>query len=127
MQDCLLIKAFRAPRDFRDACHLRGFGQNKGVKVVLRPKKWIYIVMGKVCCMLSCSSNSKRNKNLSFYKVPTVITHQGNQTQNISKARCQQWLNNIKREDIKNGGYKYPLFALFTFIQVRPFKLRGIC
>ena len=65
--------------------------------------------------MLSCSSNSKRDKNLSFYKVPTVITHQGKETQNISEARRQQWLNNIKREDVKNGGYKYPYVCSFHF------------
>ena len=72
-------------------------------------------VMVKSCCVLSRSQKSSSDKSVSFYKVPSIIKHQGEQTQNISQERREKWLVNIKRDAVSNGDIKNPYVCSLHF------------
>ena len=50
--------------------------------------------MGRFCCVFGCSSRSDRDNYISFYKIPTVIKHQGVLTEEISQTRHDRWIAN---------------------------------
>ena len=64
--------------------------------------------MSRFCCVFKCSNRSDRDRHLSLFKIPSVITHQGVLTEEISKKRRDQWIANIRRDAVKNGDIKYP-------------------
>ena len=55
-----------------------------------------------------CSNRSGRETHLSFFKLPSVIKHQGLLTEKLSQKRRDQWIANIKRDAVKHGDIKYP-------------------
>ena len=63
--------------------------------------------MGRFCCVFGCASRSDRDNHLSFFKIPTVIKHQGVLTEEISQKRHDRWIANIRRDAVKNGNVKY--------------------
>uniref|UniRef100_UPI00358E3B3F uncharacterized protein n=1 Tax=Myxine glutinosa TaxID=7769 RepID=UPI00358E3B3F len=50
------------------------------------------------CCVVGCSNRSNRDKDVSFYCIPTVLEHQGDHAAKLSKERRERWLSNIKRK-----------------------------
>lgn len=58
-----------------------------------------------ICAMVNCGNRSKRDKDKRFYRLPSVITHQGEQTLELSRRRQQEWLARIKRADLKPEQY----------------------
>ncbi|XP_041479752.1 THAP domain-containing protein 11-like [Lytechinus variegatus] len=53
--------------------------------------------MVNFCCVTGCSNRSNRERDLSFYCIPTVLHHQGEHSHKLSKQRREKWLSNIKR------------------------------
>ena len=74
------------------------FIENVYCKHSLNP--W-WISMPSFCAVFDCSNRYDREKSKSYYRVPKVITHQGEQAQKLSQARREKWLSNIARDDIK--------------------------
>ena len=62
--------------------------------------------MVNFCAVVGCSNRSDREKEISFYRLPAVIAHQGDKTRELSQKRRDLWLARIHREDL--GPEKYP-------------------
>jgi len=56
--------------------------------------------MPYLCAVYGCGHNSTRESGLfRFYRIPSLIQNQGEQTLRLSKERRRTWLNNINRAD----------------------------
>ncbi|KAK6173756.1 hypothetical protein SNE40_017158 [Patella caerulea] len=55
--------------------------------------------MPTTCAVIKCNSRSGRD-NKSFFRIPSVLKHQGEETQSKSEKRQRLWLAAIKRTDI---------------------------
>ena len=53
-----------------------------------------------LCAMAACGNRSTRDKSKSYFRLPKVVTHQGDKTFELSKRRRDEWLARIRREDI---------------------------
>ena len=55
-----------------------------------------------ICAIVGCGSRTPtpRDKEKNFYRLPSILIHQGTQTESLSRERQQAWLAKIKREDI---------------------------
>ena len=58
-----------------------------------------------ICAVFGCSNNSSRAPGINFYRLPAVITHQGEKTREFSQRRRDTWLARIRRADL--GPEKY--------------------
>lgn len=56
--------------------------------------------MPSFCLIVGCSNDKKRRPDLSFCRVPKVITSQGEQTEILSNERRTRWLAAISRDDL---------------------------
>ncbi|XP_013406439.1 uncharacterized protein LOC106170924 [Lingula anatina] len=63
--------------------------------------------MPSFCAVFGCSNRRNRENDRSYYRLPKVITHQGDQTKELSQARRDKWLSNIGRSDIKESSYEH--------------------
>ena len=53
-----------------------------------------------ICAIVGCSNNSKRRKGIRFFRLPAVISHQGDKAKELSEKRRSLWLARIHRADI---------------------------
>ena len=51
-----------------------------------------------ICAIASCGSQTPRDKEKSFYRLPSILIHQGTQTETLSRERQQAWLAKIKEK-----------------------------
>ena len=68
--------------------------------------------MVRFCCVYGCSNRSGRDKDVRFFNVPSVISHQGEKTIELSVRRRNLWLANINRDAVdvcKPCDYAKPL------------------
>eukprot|EP00794_Sanderia_malayensis_P002917 gene2917-3369_t len=56
--------------------------------------------MPNFCMMVCCGNDSAKRKEISFFRVPEVIKHQGEQTQKLSEERRRLWIAAISRADL---------------------------
>ncbi|XP_072047344.1 uncharacterized protein [Amphiura filiformis] len=56
--------------------------------------------MVNFCVIKDCATRSDRDK-ASFFRLPTVITNQGEKTQELSEERKRRWLSAVSRENRK--------------------------
>ncbi|WAR11745.1 hypothetical protein MAR_025925 [Mya arenaria] len=61
--------------------------------------------MPSFCAVFGCSNRHDRENDRSYYRLPKVITHQGEQTKKLSQDRREKWLSNIARDDLKPSSY----------------------
>jgi len=61
--------------------------------------------MVNFCCVYKCSKRSDRDKDVSYYRIPKIISHQGEQTRELSEERVRAWLSAIHRKD-RTAGFK---------------------
>ncbi len=61
--------------------------------------------MVNFCAIVKCSSRSDRDEGISFYRLPAVISHQGERTQELSKKRRDLWLSRIHRDNFKPSNH----------------------
>ena len=64
-----------------------------------------------ICAIIGCKKNSKKKSNsdgVSFYRLPAVITHQGDRAKELSQRRRELWLARILRTNLDLGPEKYP-------------------
>ena len=53
--------------------------------------------MVNFCAIIGCGNRSDRDKEVSFYRVPAHITHQGKGTEELSQKRRALWISRIHR------------------------------
>ena len=53
-----------------------------------------------ICAIFGCANRPGVDKTLSFYKLPKIITNQGEKTQELSQERQRLWKAAINRKDI---------------------------
>jgi hypothetical protein len=53
-----------------------------------------------ICAVFGCSNNSSRTTGVSFYRLPSVVTHQGDKARELSQKRRNTWLARIRRADL---------------------------
>ena len=73
--------------------------------------------------VLKCGNRSKRDKDKRFYRLPSVITHQGEQTLELSKRRQHEWLARIKEADLKPQQYSNTRVCSDHFVSGSPSAL----
>ena len=78
--------------------------------------------MVNFCAVIGCSNRADRDKNKSFFRLPSVITHQGPSTEKLSSRRQREWLAAIKR-DIKKSNYTFTRVCSDHFITGSPSTL----
>ena len=54
----------------------------------------------RVCAIFGCGNHSKRDQEKSFFRLPSITTNEGTQTESLSRKRQDTWPAKIKREDI---------------------------
>ena len=54
--------------------------------------------MVNYCRVLGCHNRSDREKDLYFYRLPQVITNQGEDCLNISEGRRRFWLAKLNQD-----------------------------
>ena len=59
------------------------------------------------CCVVGCSNRSEKCSSKSFYRIPTVVSHHDNETQELSSERHSAWFSSIKRADIDTSASFY--------------------
>ena len=59
------------------------------------------LIMPHLCAVYGCSHNSKREKGLfKFFRFPSVIWNQGEETRKLTEERRRRWLANVNRADL---------------------------
>lgn len=53
-----------------------------------------------LCMIVGCGSKSGRDKGVYFARVPSIVTNQGDEAENLSKERRSRWISAISRDDI---------------------------
>ena len=56
--------------------------------------------MPNFCMVVGCGNDSAKRKDISFFRVPKVIKHQGEQTEKLSEERRRLWITAISRADL---------------------------
>ena len=52
--------------------------------------------MVNFCAVVGCGNRSDRDEGTRFFRLPSVITHQGEKTHDLSKNRRDLWLARIQ-------------------------------
>ena len=60
-----------------------------------------------MCACVGCSNRWPRNKEKSFFRLPSVIVHQGEQTRALIERTQREWLAAIKRQDENPENLQY--------------------
>ena len=56
--------------------------------------------MGVLCAVFDGCHNAGMDKNYSYFRIPKVITSQGEKTKKLTKQRRAKWLADISRADL---------------------------
>ena len=69
---------------------------------MVRPygKVVVLSIMVNFCVTVGCSNRIGRDKSKSFFRLPKIITHQGEETKTLSEERRNTWLARISRADL---------------------------
>ena len=76
--------------------------------------------MVNFCACVGCSNRGDRNKEKSFYRLATLIIHQGEPTRALSEQRQRKSLSAIRRLDIKPTNYQHTRVCSDHFISGNP-------
>lgn len=56
--------------------------------------------MPTLCAVVGCGHNNVRDKGkYSFFRIPKIISHNGEETERLSTERRKRWFKNIHRSD----------------------------
>ena len=76
-----------------------------------------------ICAIVGCGNRSVRDRGTSFYRLPSIINHQGAKTESLSRKRRDAWLAKIRREDIVPEQYYNIRVCSDHFIKGSPSNL----
>lgn len=76
-------------------------GDNQPTCIQRRNHNSASLIMPHLCAVYGCSHNSKREKGLfKFFRFPSVIWNQGEETRKLTEERRRRWLANVNRADL---------------------------
>ena len=76
-----------------------------------------------ICAIFGCVNRSGRDKEKGYFRLPSVITHQGPQTQELSKKKQELWVARIRRDDLKPEQYPNTRVCSDHFVGGSPAQL----
>ena len=79
--------------------------------------------MVNIYAAIGCGNRSNRDRSKSFFRLPSVILHQGQRTYELSKRRQEVWLSRLNRSDIKPESYAHTRVCSDHFVTGMPSKL----
>lgn len=73
--------------------------------------------MPHLCAVYGCGHNSKRDgEKFKFFRFPSVIYHQGEETRKLTEERRRQWLANINRADFDDKKAEHSRVCSYHFV-----------
>ncbi|XP_033727696.1 uncharacterized protein LOC117317023 [Pecten maximus] len=78
--------------------------------------------MVNYCAMIGCNNTGGRDR-VSFFRLPAVITSQGEKTHGLSEKRRRLWLTKISRADLEPSSYPYLRVCSEHFVSGKPSSL----
>ena len=76
-----------------------------------------------ICAVLKCRNRSGRDKDKRFFRLPSVITHQGEKALELSRRRQLEWLARIKRKNLRPEQYPNTRVCSDHFVSGSPSAL----
>jgi len=76
-----------------------------------------------ICAVIKCGSRSGRDKSKRFFRLPSVITHQGERALDLSRRRQLEWLARIKRKNLRPEQYPNTRVCSDHFVSGSPCAL----
>ena len=76
-----------------------------------------------ICAVFGCGNRSGRDKGIKFFRLPSVLTNQGRETECLSEKRRDTWLVRINRKDILLEQYYNTRVCSNHFVSGAPSKL----
>ena len=76
-----------------------------------------------LCVMIGCSKRSDRDKDVSFFRIPSVLTHLGKKDYELSKRRRDGFLAAISREDLTESILRNGRVCSRHFVSGKPADL----
>ena len=55
-----------------------------------------------LCAVVGCSSKSGKHKGLGFFRIPKIITDQGEEPEELTTRRRNEWISAVSRGDAAN-------------------------
>ena len=55
-----------------------------------------------LCVVVGCSSKSGKHKGLGFFRIPKIITNQGEEQEELTTRRRNEWISSVSRGDATN-------------------------
>ena len=53
------------------------------------------------CIIVACSSNSRKDTSIGFFRLPSIVDKQGEEAEELSRERREKWILAISRDDIQ--------------------------
>ena len=53
-----------------------------------------------LCAMIDCGRKTGKGKAVATFRIPAIITHQGNETEELTRERRMRWISAISRDDL---------------------------
>ena len=76
-----------------------------------------------LCLIVGCSKRSGRDKNVSFYRIPKVITRKGPRIEELSRRRRTGFISAISRDDLTDSILENDRICSRHFISGKPADL----
>ena len=73
-----------------------------------------------LCVVVGCSSRSGREKGVSFYRIPTVVTTRGSAERELTQKRRDGYLAAISRDDLTEKILQNDRICAKHFISGKP-------
>ena len=55
-----------------------------------------------LCIVVGCSSKTGYHKGLGFFRIPKIITNQGEEQEELSSRRRNEWISAVSHGDATN-------------------------
>ncbi|XP_029957071.1 uncharacterized protein LOC115395600 [Salarias fasciatus] len=78
--------------------------------------------MVNFCAIVGCATRADRDVSRSFFRIPALVTHQGEQTREVSQRRRDGWLKRISR-DVQESSIKNMRVCDLHFVSGHPSDL----
>lgn len=75
-----------------------------------------------LCLFVDCHSRSGRDKDISFFRVPSIVTNHGEEAEELSLERRTQWIAAISRDDLTEQILKNDRVCSRHFVSGQPAK-----
>ena len=72
--------------------------------------------MVNFCAVVGCGNRGGGENKKSFYRLPAVITKQGEKTEDLSRRRREVWLSRISRADLKEASLPHARVCMDHFL-----------